>query len=204
MIRLLIVALVFPVLCFAKNNYGGGPGKDTTDVSYTGVKEMVLQCEPEIVLQMAEANTTYLYWAGNAIRVSNNYRIESNAHKDITMKAGFTIVLKPKTAILKGNHYLARIEPCETDGCLSAAECVIPRGISPNGDTYNQSFDLTGMCVAKLEVFNRYGIEVYSQENYTNEWYGQSGRGNLPDGTYFYMISLAGGEHITGWVYLQK
>ena len=39
----------------------------------------------------------------------------------------------------------------------------------------------------KITVFNRWGNEVFSTEDYTNDqWYGQgSDGGKLPDGTYF-------------------
>ncbi|ODS77650.1 MAG: hypothetical protein ABS44_22370 [Chryseobacterium sp. SCN 40-13] len=67
--------------------------------------------------------------------------------------------------------------------------CQIQRGISPNGDGLNDTFDLTGFNVEKLGIFNRYGTEVFKHgAGYTNQWFGQSNGGNeLPDGTYFYV-----------------
>jgi gliding motility-associated-like protein len=86
------------------------------------------------------------------------------------------------------------------DGIL----CGIPKGISPNNDGLNDRFDLTGMNVRKLAIFNRYGKEVYSRNNYSNEWVGQdSNEHELPTGTYFYMIE-AGAEQQTGWVYVNR
>lgn len=83
--------------------------------------------------------------------------------------------------------------------------CMIPRGISPNGDGKNDEFDLSALSVKKLEIFNRYGQEVYSKSNYTNEWVGQTDNGNeLPTGTYFYMIERSNGESLTGWVYINR
>uniref|UniRef100_UPI003F6A4FB4 choice-of-anchor L domain-containing protein n=1 Tax=Flavobacterium sp. TaxID=239 RepID=UPI003F6A4FB4 len=35
--------------------------------------------------------------------------------------------------------------------------CTIQKGISPNGDGLNENFDLTGLNVKKLSIFNRYG-----------------------------------------------
>ena len=181
------------------------PSSDSTFVLKSIIlDQFIINCDPEILLNNQENNLTYLYWAANAIRVSNNYRIVGNSDSNIVMKAGKVIVLKPSTTVLKGNHYLARIEPCEESLCASVTRADIPRGISPNGDEWNETFDLSDLCVVELKIFNRYGLSVYEATNYTNEWHGQSDKGSLPNGTYFYMIRLSTGKSITGWVYLQK
>jgi gliding motility-associated-like protein len=82
--------------------------------------------------------------------------------------------------------------------------CAIPRGISPNGDGDNDSFDLSNLDVREIQIFNRYGLEVYHAEGYIDEWHGQSDKGDLPAATYFYMITLSAGKQVTGWVYLQR
>ena len=78
------------------------------------------------------------------------------------------------------------------------------KGISPNGDGDNEEFLLAD--VKSLSIFNRYGSKVYSHgANYTNEWHGQSISGNeLPDGTYYYVITRSSGESITGWIYINR
>jgi len=99
------------------------------------------------------------------------------------------------------------------DGCVlehtfdvADAECpkdIIPKGVSPNGDGKNDVFDLSFYEVAQLNVFNRYGMQVFSRANYTNQWYGQTDKGDvLPDGTYYYHIQQTDGQNITGWVYV--
>ncbi|AWA29374.1 hypothetical protein HYN48_04325 [Flavobacterium magnum] len=98
------------------------------------------------------------------------------------------------------------------DGCSTFASididdisCIIQRGISPNNDTKNDSFDLTTLNVKHLSIFNRYGTVVYEFTNYTNQWVGQDNSGDeLPDGTYFYVIDKADGEQKTGWVYINR
>lgn len=83
--------------------------------------------------------------------------------------------------------------------------CAIPKGISPNDDGLNDYFDLSGFDVKELKIFNRYGLEVYSQSAYKKEWYGQDFKGNvLPAATYYYVILQTTGESKTGWVYLQR
>ncbi|MCL9805799.1 choice-of-anchor J domain-containing protein [Flavobacterium amniphilum] len=103
------------------------------------------------------------------------------------------------------------------NGCTNAASnsvsltidasCVdIPRGISPNNDGSNETFDLTGLDVRSLIIYNRYGTEVYAfSGNYTTQWKGQSNKGEkLPDGTYFYTVTKADGSTVTGWVYINR
>lgn len=100
----------------------------------------------------------------------------------------------------------------DADGCISTGEitlapagCVLPKGISPNNDTYNDTFDLSSFAVTGLSIFNRYGMEVFTYGAYTDQWHGQDSKGNeLPTGTYFYMIQIADGEQLTGWVYLNR
>jgi gliding motility-associated-like protein len=101
----------------------------------------------------------------------------------------------------------ATVNGCSTTVVFNAnsATCQIQKGISPNGDGVNDSFDLSALDVKHLSIFNRYGIKVYSYTTYTNQWSGQSDKGDiLPDGTYYYIIDLASGESKTDWVYINK
>ncbi|MDD3004139.1 gliding motility-associated C-terminal domain-containing protein [Flavobacterium sp.] len=96
---------------------------------------------------------------------------------------------------------------CSTnvDIVVQGAFCNIPKGISPNNDGDNDSFDLTGMGIKELFIYNRYGTEIYNKRNYTNEWNGQSNDGHeLPSGTYFYVIYKNNNETNTGWVYITR
>ncbi|MGG5508247.1 MULTISPECIES: fibronectin type III domain-containing protein [unclassified Myroides] len=98
------------------------------------------------------------------------------------------------------------------DGCFEEltikleeeqVNCLITKGISPNGDGLNDYFDLANYDVKSLKIFNRNGGEVYAHgTGYTVEWMGQDKSGNtLPVGTYFYVIETDQ-TTITGWVQL--
>jgi len=97
------------------------------------------------------------------------------------------------------------------EGCRSALPytvsgifCDIPKGISPGNDSKNDTFNLIGLNVTHLSIYNRYGLEVYTRTNYTNEWHGQQNNGNeLPTGTYFYVIDTESKQQ-TGWVYINR
>ena len=90
-----------------------------------------------------------------------------------------------------------------------AINCSIQKGISPKGvgtgDGNNDFFDLEGLNVTKLQIFNRYGSIVYSKENYVKEWYGQSDKGEeLSDGTYYFVIERKDVNPETGWIYINR
>jgi gliding motility-associated-like protein len=98
------------------------------------------------------------------------------------------------------------------EGCTDSQEfvvvssaCTIQKGISPNGDGDNDYFDLKGLGVKHLGIFNRYGTKVFSFDNYRDEWHGQTDDGkDLPVGTYYFVIDQNSGETKTGWIYINK
>jgi gliding motility-associated-like protein len=51
---------------------------------------------------------------------------------------------------------------------------------------------------ANVQIYNRWGNLVYSNENYQNDWTGIANQGlvvygeELPAGTYFYIIQIEG------------
>jgi gliding motility-associated-like protein len=75
---------------------------------------------------------------------------------------------------------------------------------TPNGDGHNDVFFFKNLHFypgSELYVFNRWGDKVFHQANYTNDWDG----GNLPAGTYFYMLDTKdGGKALTGDVLLHR
>ncbi len=109
----------------------------------------------------------------------------------------------------EGNYQVVVTSP---EGCtqnatinLSDVNCIIPKGISPNGDGLNDYFVLNNLEVNKILIINRYGQEVFTHgKGYKNQWYGQDKNGNaLPSGTYFYAIETSK-EIITGWVQIVR
>ena len=86
---------------------------------------------------------------------------------------------------------------------VNSIYCAIQKGISPNNDGLNDFFDLRSVSVLQLNVYNRYGTEVFKKQFYKDEWHGQNSKGDLlPVGTYFYSIRTVSNETLTGWVQL--
>lgn len=98
------------------------------------------------------------------------------------------------------------------DGCTTTTSipveksyCIIPKGVSPNGDNKNDTWNLSGLDILRVKIFNRYGTEVYEMNNYVNQWHGQCSDGKLlPTATYYYYIAFRDGKEKTGWVYLNR
>ena len=88
---------------------------------------------------------------------------------------------------------------------IEVIDCFVAKGISPNNDGLNDTFDLSNYHPISVKIYNRYGKEVYSHGvGYTNQWAGQDKSGKLlPDGTYFYRI-VTTTEDITGYIQLVR
>jgi len=90
-------------------------------------------------------------------------------------------------------------EDAATRHVFSTFEFTIPEGFSPNGDGINDEFEILGLETidgTQVQIFNRWGTIVFESSNYKpgNFWDGD----NLPDGTYFYIITLPNEEAISG------
>lgn len=94
-------------------------------------------------------------------------------------------------------------EVCDLDnaGCDTAfvcvtviCECFIPNVLTPNNDNLNDEFIVE--CLEQIEdggvlrVYNRWGNEVYRNDQYRNDWNGTYDGEPLPEGTYYYVISF--------------
>jgi gliding motility-associated-like protein len=73
----------------------------------------------------------------------------------------------------------------------------IPNLITPNGDKVNDMFEIVGLPInSELRIYNRWGERVYENKNYDNSWNGEP----LPDGVYYYDLTLPGGSFYKGWI----
>ena len=98
---------------------------------------------------------------------------------------------------------------------LEVSDCdpTIPQGFSPNGDGYNDWFNIDGLYEVFLQhellIFNRLGVIIFKGNN-DLKWDGKSNYGPLkgdnllPVGTYFYVLHLnvPNLKPRSGWVYM--
>lgn len=85
---------------------------------------------------------------------------------------------------------------------------VIPNTFSPNGDGVNDKWEIEALATypdCLLQVFDRYGQQVYRSIGYNKPWDGKCNGKVLPTGTYYYMIDLKNSTpKISGWVFIVK
>ncbi len=89
--------------------------------------------------------------------------------------------------------------------------CIIIHNVfTPNGDGINDTWIID--CIEnfplnKVIIFDRWGDKINEIENYNNTsavWKGSNLQGKMvPDGTYYYLLSVTGGGSYSGWVLLR-
>jgi len=114
--------------------------------------------------------------------------------------------------------FIESSDPTDTDLDNNIAEVtvfpqclIVYNEFSPNSDGSNDLFTID--CIEnypnnKLEIFNRYGVLVYSRNRYLNDWDGTANvsgtinkQDKLPSGTYYYILDI-GEKNIkkNGWL----
>ena len=99
------------------------------------------------------------------------------------------------------------VEATHAEGCvlidsvrMIIVQLTIPNGFSPNSDGDNDVFRIPELSdyPGALTVWNRWGDIVLDEPAYQNTWAGTCetgaclGSGDLPEGTYFYIIDVKG------------
>lgn len=94
------------------------------------------------------------------------------------------------------------INQCDTIPIIP--QIIIPNIITPNGDGYNETFEITALKILKetsvsLEIYNRWGSLVFSANEYANDWDGN----NAPDGLYYYKLTIDK-KIYSGWLLIAR
>jgi gliding motility-associated-like protein len=83
----------------------------------------------------------------------------------------------------------------------------IPNAFSPNGDGFNDLFVIPGLEYypnTSFHVFNRWGSEVYTSNDYHNNWNGTNMlNGRLADDTYYYIIEIPSQKSYSGFLIIK-
>jgi gliding motility-associated-like protein len=83
----------------------------------------------------------------------------------------------------------------------------IPNGFSPNGDGINDLYYIRALQYyedVSFRVFNRWGSDVYKNNNYKNDWNGSNSDGQkLSDDTYYYVLEVMPGMEFSGFIIIK-
>jgi len=116
----------------------------------------------------------------------------------------FTQSITPST----GSYTIVVTDQCLYTDTLSidinSIDCDIlaPNVVTPNGDGINDYFKINGLNNfpgSSLNVFNRWGNKLYSNDDYKNDW-----SPNVTDGTYFYIVNVSDGRKLSGFFQVFK
>jgi gliding motility-associated-like protein len=88
----------------------------------------------------------------------------------------------------------------------------IPDAISPNGDGLNDVYEVVKRLPTdkvRFEVYSRNQVLVFQDFDYQNTFNGTGNMGgfmgnNLPDGIYYYLISVNGAKGIPGYLIINR
>ena len=87
-------------------------------------------------------------------------------------------------------------------------DLVIPTLITPNMDGKNDFFIVGGLQTfgkTELIIFNRWGAQVYKNNNYDNSWDGKDDNSRpLSDDTYFFILKPEKNKTINGYIVIKR
>lgn len=127
---------------------------------------------------------------------------------------------KDNTGLITGTY---SVTVTDSNGCTKSITAtvhqdtcnaiIIHNVITPNGDGKNDMWEIEGIQnypTNTVQVFDKWGDMVFEKTNYSNDWSGKGKKGELPDGTYYYLIklnttNLKGGKNVwTGYLLIKR
>ena len=165
------------------------------------------QCATDGTLTVAITSKTMVSFEPVESCLNSNTNFPTVSIEGYTLTGNWTPATITNSQVGDVTYIFTPNDPCYDSGSFTVTTkvCTIPKGFSPNGDGNNDTWDLSAFNIKKVEVFNRYGLKVFSKTDYIDEWGGKQDNGNeLPSGTYYYMIEFYDRESSTGWVYINK
>ena len=113
--------------------------------------------------------------------------------------------LGPTVTVTANSSHILNMDATHNSGCVLSESVVIivvdltiPNGFSPNDDGLNDLYVIPQLnqLDGSVKVWNRWGDLVLEEDHYENDWNGScqtalcAGNGSLPEGTYFYHITV--------------
>ena len=133
-----------------------------------------------------DPSLTYVWWSPtSSVKYSSTYN-PNVAPNDTTV---FMLTITDT----HGCSYIDYV----TVNVIPSTKLIFYNSITPNNDGNNDVWiigNLEKYPKNKLQIFNRYGQEVYSVSDYKNDWDGKLLGQGLPGGTYYYVFETQSGE----------
>ncbi|MFT5892401.1 MAG: gliding motility-associated-like protein, partial [Dokdonia sp.] len=138
-----------------------------------------------------------------------------NEENQITDPFSYTNSISPQTIFIRTDSpdsdacYMIALLNLEIENCPP----FVPEGFSPNGDTINDTFEISGLKDVfdyELTIYSRLGNLIYKGDNTIPFWDGTPNEGfggnEAPTGVYFWSLKLRDSnfDNRVGWVYLNR
>ena len=152
--------------------------------------------------------------------------VGSPAHGTVTLAADGSYTYTPDQHYVGPDQFSYWVCDAQDPDLCAKAEVIIqvraglieiPKGFSPNNDSNNDRWEIKGISAYpnnSVTILNRWGNAVYRTQGYDNQqnvWDGTAnqglivGGGQLPEGTYFYVVDLGPEEGPqSGYVVLMR
>lgn len=176
------------------SNIDGGCFTDST-VTVTVVDRLVLdfdvthspECGAPATILFNSKNTGNGNWIwdlgnGDSINVSNP------TEYTYTQAGTYTIKIKASNGVCDE----------EQTTTVTVDNVLPPNVITPNGDGLNETFVLDKANTGwKLQIYNRWGTEVFSADDYKNDWGSKA-----EPAMYYYYLTSPSGDTCRGWIHV--
>lgn len=125
--------------------------------------------------------TTYLWDFGNG----------TSANTQTVSSQTYNVVGSYVVYLLVTSGSCLDIDSLTINVLNQAGTIVIPNVFTPNGDSINDVFRVTGFNIIDFNctIFDRWGLQMFAWEGIKNGWDGKTNDKDVPDGTYFYIIN---------------
>ena len=179
---------------------GGSNAVTVTDSEGQDTTFSIILTEPNAILITLDSDTCAIAGMNNAfITIDVESEVSGLVYDWVSGGDGVTL-----DSISAGNYVVSvtNANGCSASEVFTVEPCVEPpiietcfegrSVITPNGDGANEFFIFANCSedVICLNLYDRYGEEVYFSANYQNEWNGLDSAGaELPEGPYFYVVS---------------
>jgi gliding motility-associated-like protein len=148
---------------------------------------------------------TYFYnWEPDALVLNPNANYTETV--DLTSAVDFEVTERDAETGCIASDFVAVYVEDDSDKLLG-----FYNAFTPNNDGVNDTWIIEGIEQFpdnEVMIFNRWGDKIIELRNYDNKnivWDGTNQRGKkVPDGTYYYVVTLNDDKSYTGWIHLRS
>lgn len=170
-----------------------------TDVVTVSVHTLEMSAGPDTTINEGESITlfatpsndstlSYQWWSSTS---SINYNTTYNPDVAPRDTAVFWLTIRDEHGCTYLDSVQVNVKP--------SSALVFYNSLTPNGDGDNDFWvigNLEKYPKNRLQIFNRYGQEIYAVTNYKNDWSGKYLGQDLPAGTYFFVLDTKSDEGV--------